>query len=420
MVWFADILFVAAASSICWLSARRILLGRSKTLADYAIVVVWVFNCLPILLDLAVGHPDYSLMPWLSRLAVSVESDVVSLTYDAYNLVVLWVLAVYARRAQKRLIVEPDERGYRGLLRGPVLVLVLLLPFLLVLVSGNIEAFAQYASLGRRVSGFMYEAIGAAVLVGLYVFFIWYFQNREGKLGVALLLAYCAGIAWIDGKRYIVALMALLALYFFMNSSRAKPINISRRLVLIIAIGAFAAFYVLYALEFKPAVSASFEGVYLASRVDFGRDDVVKFVLDQELRGTSIVPYRGATILSALLMFVPRSLWPAKPYPHYRYLTAAMFGTDVLRIPAGMTPSLFETSVANCGVVAGVLLTCAVLVALCWVGDRSRSVPRKALYLVIVVTLLTQSLDAITGLLFVFYIGGVTRLAATAVLRSRK
>lgn len=419
MDWIMDLLLVLVASGLCWVSASRILSVRSRTLADYAILVIWVFNCLPVLLDLAVGPPQYHLYPWLLRLAAATQSDYVGVVYDAYNLLVIGVLGVYARRAQVRATAQASVYASTGLLRSPVLAVAASLPFLLVLVSGNAGAFAEYVSLGRRISGPMYEAIGASVLIALYAAVCWYFARGRGTLGKLTALAYCAGIAWIDGKRYILAVIALVALYMYMNSDHAKPFRFSTRMLVVVAVGLFGAFYVLYALEFK-SVAAGLDGLYLALRIDFGRDDVIKYVLHQELiDGAPMIPYRGATVLSAILLFVPRSLWPTKPYPHYRYLTASMLGTGVLSIPAGMTPSLFEMSVANFGTPLGVILTCVVLVGLCWLGDRSRTVVRKVLYLILIVTLLTQSIDAITGLLLVFYLGGVLYMLSAALRRTR-
>jgi len=414
-----NLLLVVISSVLFWVSVRRVLSAQSRTLADYAILVIWVFNCLPILLDLTVGPPQYHLYPWLVRLATAVESDAVGGAYAAYNLLVLLVLSSYARRAQQRAHLATRVYADGRFLRNPSLVIVAAMPFVLVLASGSLEAFADYTSLGRRISGPMYEVIGASVLIALYAYVCWYFSRSRGAWGKVAALAYFAGIAWIDGKRYIIAVMALMTLYMYMNSAHAKPFRISRRIAAVMVLGLFGLFYVLYALEFK-SVSAGLDSLYLALRIDFGRDDVIKYVLYQELiEKAPIIPYRGATVVSALLLFVPRAIWPVKPYPHYRYLTASMLGTGVLSIPAGMTPSLFEMSLANLGVPMGVILTCVVLVWLCWLGDRSRTVVRSALYLILIVTLLTQSLDAITGLLAVFYIEGVLHMMSAAVRGSR-
>jgi len=128
-----NLLLVVISSVLFWVSVRRVLSAQSRTLADYAILVIWVFNCLPILLDLTVGPPQYHLYPWLVRLATAVESDAVGGAYAAYNLLVLLVLSSYARRAQQRAHLATRVYADGRFLRNPSLVIVAAMPFVLVL-----------------------------------------------------------------------------------------------------------------------------------------------------------------------------------------------------------------------------------------------------------------------------------------------
>lgn len=134
-------------------------------------------------------------------------------------------------------------------------------------------------------------------------------------------------------------------------------------------------------------------------RINFGRDDVTKFVLYREIiEHNPILNYRGETFLSTIFMLIPRGVWPNKPYPHYRYLTAALFGTTIYNIPGGMTPSLFEMSISNFGVLAGMSISIFTIIYICNIADKCKSIPRKAIYLLLVTALLTQSIDAILAL----------------------
>ncbi|WP_326716795.1 hypothetical protein [Vagococcus jeotgali] len=140
--------------------------------------------------------------------------------------------------------------------------------------------------------------------------------------------------------------------------------------------------------------------MYLNYRIDFGRDDVTKFVLYKELiEHNMIIDYRLQTFLSTFFFWVPRFIWHNKPYPHYRYLTAELFGSTPETLHSGMTPSLFEMSIANLGVTLGILFTGGLLIFLIYRGDKSGSVPLKILYLLLLIALLTQSLDAIIPVL---------------------
>lgn len=417
MAVVADWALVVITTLVASTAIRRIARRKSNTLADYAIVIIWAFNCLPVALDAFLGPPNYRLYPWFSYLSSAMASDQVRFVYALYVLAVVSILGAYSASRVNAVRPQPYERSGSTVFKGPVLLMIALAPVALVLVSGSLQAFLHYTSLASRVSGSMYEIIGGFELIGLFAFFCWYFERRTRPPSLVWPLLYCSTILWIDGKRYIIATMVLLALFFYMSSVWARPLVLPKRMGFVALAGLFAAFYVWYSFRFK-TVGLNLESLYLAFRTDFGRDDVTKFVLYRELVETRpILQYRGATLLSAVLFFVPRSIWPGKPYPHYRYLTAALFGTSVLALPSGMTPSIFETSIANFGVGLGIIATGATLLGVCILADRCNSVPRRALYLILLAALLTQSLDAIGSVLALLILGALPRMAAVAMRR---
>ena len=143
------------------------------------------------------------------------------------------------------------------------------------------------------------------------------------------------------------------------------------------------------------------DSLYLAFRIDFGRDDVTKFVLYKEIiEKQPILNYRGESLIATFLFFIPRSLWINKPFPHYRYLTAALYNTQILDIPAGMTPSIFEMSIANFGVILGIIFTLIFLIFCIKISDNEKSIVLKAMYLIMIIGILTQSMDAMIAMIF--------------------
>ena len=145
------------------------------------------------------------------------------------------------------------------------------------------------------------------------------------------------------------------------------------------------------------------EMTYLSFRIDFGRDDVTKCVLYDELvEKHPILDYRGQSLLSTVLFWVPRSIWPTKPFPHYRYLTASIYNITLDEVHSGMTPSLYEMSIANFGVIIGIVMTIVTLILLIRYFDKSKSMLVKAFGIIILESLLTQSLDAISSIIIVW------------------
>ena len=383
-------------------STRAILNKKSNSVADYIMIIIYVFNCLPVLLDNVLGIPDYlSIGRWFVNFEKAMNDELVRTVYDLYVLLVILVLKFYLH---KHKIFYKNKQLYIYSLscffHGKVLLLVAMIPILLALLFGHWQEYFVFMSASNRgLSGSQLAALWFFELLGLFAFYCWFFEYNNGKLkSYFWVILYTAIIIWIDGKRYIIVTAALMFIFFYLNSMYAKEKKIPLTLLLSFLGCCFIIFYIWYAFAYKvnSVVESVSNIIYATLRIDFGRDDVTKFVLYKEIiENNPILDYRFQTILSPLFMFIPRELWSTKPYPHYRYLTAALYNTDVLSIPAGMTPSLFEMSIANFGVVVGIIMTPVILIGLISLADKAKTIPLKILYLLFINALLTQSLDAI-------------------------
>ena len=110
------------------------------------------------------------------------------------------------------------------------------------------------------------------------------------------------------------------------------------------------------------------------------------------IRGERILEYRGETFLSLIGAFIPRKMWPSKPYPHYMYLTGSILNLSIHNLPAGTTPSLLEMTICNFGF-WGFAVGIIFLVWICNMIDRSKDIDTKAIGLILAMVLLTQSMD---------------------------
>lgn len=388
-------LVLLGAYAFC-MSSHRILNYKSYSLADFVVLIIVIFNCLPIALDIIYGYPTFSTKPWFSKITLAYGSPTVSIVYDTYIGASLIVLLIYLKKFKKK-----DTAVYvysnSSFFTGNKLLLIAVLPVLYILLSGEIGAFVTYGSaLQRGLSGSFSRVLQVLEIISLFVFCCWFFEKKNKHKNYIFVVLYSFVLLWIDGKRYIIVTIGLMVGYFYLNSvsKKIKPINI--KILLVVCIMGFVAFNGVYVSIVKPMVnSAAADQTYTQYRIDYGRDGVTKFVLYRELiENKPILEYRGETFLSTLLTFVPRRVWSTKPYPHYMYMTAALFSTKLQDIPSGITPSLFEMDVANLGVWYAIPFTCALLVVLCSIADNCKSLPRKAIYLILATVLLTQSIDA--------------------------
>lgn len=390
------------------------LIKKPNDLTSYTILIIFVFNSFPVLLDILLGKPRYSLFPWYRYFDVASSSNEVSIVYSIYVLVVLFVLHINSliknRYSQEDMVVNKSR-----LFTGKLLIIIGILPVLFFILAGMFSSnplrIFDYVSSSARGFNNVFMSLSTSLeLLGIFTFTVWFFEKRRNKRSIIILFIYYFLIAWINGKRYIVVTEMLLFIYFFFNGSFQKIKKPKLSLKWIVLGLSILFFYFVYLINFKVIGELSLDFLYLTYRIDFGRDDVTKFVLYKEMiEKASILDYRGQTILSTLLFFIPRSFWPTKPYPHYRYLTAALFSTGVLDIPSGMTPSIFETSIANLGVIGGIFFTIIIIVALLRSSSKSKSISRKALYLMLLTALLTQSLDSIMIILLLLPISSITR-----------
>ncbi|MGH0483241.1 hypothetical protein ACQVPJ_01865 [Bacillus mycoides] len=390
-----DWILIVISSILFFNSLNRILSYKSNTIADYVMVVIYIFNCLPVLLDNIIGVPKYTL--WYSNFELALGDDLVRLVYSIYILVSILCLYIYIKK-QSAKSTNIYSQNNSIIFNNKVLPLIIVLPYVHILITGNLTKYFIYGTFSARgLTSSFYQLNTFLIFISMFAFCCLFFCKKVKSGEYLVLLLYAFSIIWIDGKRYIVVTILIMFLFFWINSIRIKYQKKPIKGLFILVFLVLLILNSIYALYIKPVATNSFDSLYTSYRIDFGRDDVTKFVLYRELiMDEPILDYRGQTFLSTIFMFVPRDIWPSKPYPHYRYLTSKLYGTSSeLDIPGGMTPSLYEMSVANCGVILGMAVTVLILIFACRWADGSRSVPRKALYLLIIIGLLTQSMDAL-------------------------
>lgn len=400
-----DIILAIYTSVLAYKSARRLLGLTSSSFVDYVIIIMYIFNALPIIMNILLGLPQYELIAWYDKFELAATNSVVNMVYDIYVIVVFFSLSCYSKR--NNTISSISVIRIQDSFTLSVLVLTSVLPFILAILFGHYEAYLSFMSSSwRGLEPGQTAILMFFEIIALVAFHCWFFIGKSTNRSYWILVLYDFLIIWIDGKRYLMATIVLLFIFFYLNSEYRVTKKVNLRALGMVVLPLFLGIYVIYAFAYKindNVADLAKEMTYLSFRIDFGRDDVTKCVLYDELvEKHPILDYRGQSLLSTVLFWVPRSIWPTKPFPHYRYLTASIYNITLDEVHSGMTPSLYEMSIANFGVIIGIVMTIVTLILLIRYFDKSKSMLVKAFGIIILESLLTQSLDAISSIIIVW------------------
>lgn len=385
------IVLITTYTFLCSLS--RITNGTTKSVSDYVILTLYVMNCFPIFLDLVFGVPNYPNS--LYKLTIAQLNNKVRFVYDIYILFVILILGIYSNFANKNNTSTSNSIDYKNQYNLFSNKFFLFLPFLHVIFSQYLLKYLTiYGSAAQRGVSSEFEYLNAMFCLVSILAFCQRFFLREGKRSdYLILLIYSFLIVWINGKRNIVLVLFLLFVYYYNNSKWKEKHKINLKLLSFLFVILLLIYSTAYLVEARDSITYNLDDIYTMIRIDFGRDDVTKFVIDMEsFKNIPIQEYRGQGLLATVFMFVPRVIWNNKPYPHYRYLTAKLVDLNPATVHFGMTPSILEQAIADFGHL-GYLVCIIFLIVICGYIDKQKGIYNKALLLILILGLLSMSMD---------------------------
>ncbi|MBK9034482.1 MAG: hypothetical protein IPL61_24980 [Myxococcales bacterium] len=419
-VLFAHVVVALWLTIVLIRSVRALAHGDRRTILFVQIVFYFFFG-LPLLLDLTIGAPAFT---YQRGFLLGQQDSTTNLIYLGYLAVVPLVFRVVGGPPRFDDTPLPAQQ-LRGWLRALAWAAMLALPFAIALAPAPAE-YARYAAYVGNAPGAnqSYQGIVSliatlAVISGVLVLTA---PNTLAPLRIATLPFLAMGV-WIHGKRSIVALALLLTLYLLWTRGVLR----GRRFVAV----AFAAALALgvFSYAYQASLDRVVEGpmardqtvtaspLYLNYRIDYGRDAVTRQTIYAELHPDElqVLEYRGQSVLFDVTFFVPRGIWPGKPYPYAVYATAAMFDIPPTYMGWGITTSWLEEAIANFGWF-GMLLGPLLPALVCRVGDRRRS-PFAGMLTVTIASLLLMlhviAYMPLIGLWIVTMARGRTDLGAT-------
>lgn len=318
-------------------------------------MVFVMFFCFPVMLDYIIGIPEYNSKFYnFKKAANHLETSVV------YNVYMIFISILFITRLNnKKYIVDRDsiQLVFSQIYKKRLFLLILgLLPLFILPFVQDVGMYLTYRTLNSNyevsrdsVDAFLINSTTISVFASvLYWFLNVKYSNKPFKNVISFFLFLLIFIsAFINGKRYILAIIIILilGLYYLYGIKNKKKLLLS----VIIFTGILMSFLSFYGKN----ISTNFSETYTGFRIDFGRDDVTKYVIYKEFfQNEPILEYRLQSFIFDVTFFLPREVYENKPFPYSVYLTNRLLDIKANE-PLGwsMTTSIFEECLSNLGII---------------------------------------------------------------------
>ena len=401
-----DWILIISTTLIAIKSYKLLLSRKNSSISNFVILILYVFCVVPIILNYIIGIPKYEVTYWYKPFISPMKNENVNIIYDLYIFITILFLYLFLATKKPKDDLK-NENTLTSLYNNNkiISIFLILLPILLIIITGSFKNYLTFNVATSR--GFedikALKMMTPCLLISVITYFSITFKGKMNIKKVIMSFIYFFVIVWISGKRFMIANILILIVFYITNldlEEKTRKKFLKYMPILFIMLISFSAFYL---IKVRPMKDTSTSGVYEMLRVDFGRDDVIKYVINEELINENrILDYRGETIIGLIGSFIPRKLWTNKPYPHYMYLTSSILGINKLDLPAGTTPCFLEMTICNFGIM-GMPIGVLSLLLLCFFADRIKDIDKKGISLIILSVLLTQSMDVYLVLILFYF-----------------
>jgi hypothetical protein len=374
--------FITAIWTTAWavVALRRLLTGVRASIVLVSLIF-YGFYSLPLIADLLLGLPDYSHQP----LFYDASRD--ALVRVLYCIFISSIQPLWLRKrpaSEILLVARADQsKSFQGLL-----LLGALTPILLLFIAPQPELYLQYGFIiGDNVplpALVFHEIMSAATMFAVLFMGAFIAFAERPRAALVTISPLIAASVWLNGKRNILALAMVIVLVALWYRGELKKKNLIKALSISVLLLAAFSYEYQSTLRGKSPTSSSREELQDDIRGDYSRDSRLKMAFYAQLNPTKaqILEYPGQSFLFDFTFWVPRTVWPSKPYPYAVYFTPAMLGLKTSVLGWGMTTSILDECIANFGWV-GLLLGPLFMSFICRLGDSCNDRPVNLLTVLI-------------------------------------
>lgn len=367
---------------------------KPLTIIQIVFFIIFVF---PIFLDIIFSKPEYRSF---YGFYIYAEDNRVAFIYNLFIVSVSYFN--YFFRGKKIVNLNISN----SLIKIDIfLILIALLPLFFIFFAPDIDLYKLYGGASIRdfdeFSNTFHGFLNIFTFVSAFICSYLIIKNFNKRFFLTFLL-FLIVIAdfWLNGKRTIVLIfLFFLGLFYFIVNKNLKSFLFL--LILLLTYSFYNSWYQSNIRDFDD--SKSFNEKYENIRVDYFRDQRVKMAIYGELKPykIKILPYRGESFIFSSTFFIPRSIWPNKPYPYAQYFTSAMFNSEPKLWGWGMTTSIYDEFIANLGLIGLLLIQILLLYYIKIIGNLNS--PKFQIYSVFLFVLLMMVQMIAFMFLYIFW-----------------
>lgn len=335
---------------------------KKRRISAVIFLIYYIFYIFPLVLNLVKGAPQFNKL--MIRIAYS---DIVVSNIFYFILILNPILFYFFSKPNKNFKIKARKKSKELNKIEILLHFILFIPIVYLIIKNKIQYFFPYGNYikNRLIWNNIelnndFKVYTNLMLLSLGIIFYQYLSSKKINIyNKCIYLLYIFMYIWIYGKRSIVALV-LLASIFICYQKKMK----TKKIICILIMSTI--FYFGYSQSYQNVIrtqkSYSRTYKYFRFREDYGRDDVFKLSIYSEINDKKILNYRGQTILSNLLFFIPRKIWHKKSQPYAVYLTSyALNKRKMEYLGYALTTDIYSEMISNLGIVMGIILSNLIL-----------------------------------------------------------
>lgn len=357
---------------------------KRRNVAFFCLILFDVAYVIPLLVEFFLGKPKFSSA--YVGFVLSANDEATAFAYAFFILVVETCFFVYLNRSHdvspeiSDIALNIQERFCKNPLLIFFSIIIVLSPIVAIMLAPNMQLYlSDFGKLGMDQSDLslvdiVYHKKIASKFVTLAAFGVILLKIIDKKNFPAYKFLRVVGIilvALVNGKRtFVTFLVIFLVIMDFLLKKKKKYLRFNIAVSVVCVIVYFVAYsYISGKYEYNT-------DWYAVISEYFFRNNSVKVAIYSALNPEKlpILDYPGQTLLFDFLFFVPRSIWPTKPYPFPDYYTSAIFGFSTLTsIGWNFQTNIYAEWIANLGFF-GFFITPVVLVIFCRIVNKSSGV----------------------------------------------